>query len=294
MAGFVLPDNAVLVVFATDIETTGELATIDALMAIGVSVVALLDDGMGPVVVLKRRFGGWRVGSKRFSLRCVEEYLTKANDESDDPSGWEERRKASKANGYADLHTYPRVAPFAYDGGVCEHNDRDRSSFGCEACCGEIATEHKAYADWLALRREVVSVCADRNIPFKQATDNGGFDHGWLMALATVAYTCPPTYLFRENNECKRYMSTQETDLQVSSMIEGYCLGKGIPVPGGWLTYELMCELFAGDPNFFPLPPCPSEHNHMPEEDATVIAWHYAVCWGLAKGFYSKKTSSGL
>ncbi len=290
MAALDIPENAVMVVLATDIETAGEHPVKDALMAIGVCVVAVCDNGFGPVVVAARRFGGFRKGSYRFSVRCADQYLTHANDESDDPSGWAARREQSKSNGYADLHTYPRVAPFAYDGGDCEHaHHGDFSSKSCIPCCNEIAAEHEAYKQWHAFRNEVLDECNHRNILFQQATDNGSFDHGWLLALSAVTLSCPPSYRVRDG-ECNGYIGTQETDLQISSMVSGYCLAKGIPATWSWPTYEILCKLIADDPQFFSLPPCPATHTHMPEDDATVIAWHYAVCWSLASGLYSKRS----
>jgi hypothetical protein len=277
------PADTIMVAFATDIETAGELPVKHALMSIGVAVLALRASTKVPVVVLTKRFDCFRRGTRRFSQRCASTYLTHANDESADPLwlGWAARRAASEAIGYADLHTYPRVASFAYEGGDCEHPPSETPVGSCLVCCNEIAREHSCYAGWLSLRAAVATACAERGIAFRQVTDNGGFDHGWLLSLASVTCSCPPSYLEQTApGVFSSYVSTQETDLQLSSFIQGWCLGKGIVIPRGRLDLDQLRALLAvyGD---VILPVCPAEHTHSPDDDATVIAWDYLVCQSL-------------
>lgn len=274
MAKFEIPEDASLIAVATDIEAAGETPK-DALMAVGVAVVAVCPRGIR--VCGTARFGGWRIGSRRFSLRCAQDYLTHANDESADPAYWAEKRlQTATVLQWSDLHTYPRVAPFAYDGGVCDEG----CTGACVACQNEIERENEAYRQWLQFRRDVYDECVHRNIQFKQVVDNGTFDFGWFMAIATRSDLCPPTYLYKDSDgHCHKYMSTQEIDWLVGSFVNGICFSQQMPRVDVW-SYDGLRNFLKEE---IALPPCPAEHTHIPEEDATTIAWTFAVLWHLIR-----------
>lgn len=290
LSKFTIPQGTRAVVYATDIETAGETPLIDALMAVGVVVLLIGAPGEPPAIFYTQQWNCFRAGTKRFSARCAKQYLTHANDESADRAYWTARRAASEASDYADLHTYPRVAPFAYESGPrCTH-EGDGEEHGCVACHNERALEHRAYEEWHALRRAVYEAAIEAGAEFKQVTDNGGFDHGWLLALSAAVGACPPNYLYRDfNGDCVVYMPMQETDLQLKSFIEGFCLGRGVTPPKTWWNANTLLLLALEDLSRVAKLQCPVEHNHMPCDDATVIAWTYAICWCLAQGDFATK-----
>lgn len=128
-------------------------------------------------------------------------------------------------------------------------------------------------------------------VPFKVCTDNALFDGGWLMAIAAIAAQTEdpeisprPMPNYQSTNdagECQGYLGMYGSWAALKGLLVGLHAARDCHYPTD--SSEPLEALRLWAPS---IPACACEHDHMPDNDAYVIAFAHLAVQGIRLGIY--------